>query len=463
MFDLSDTLVAICTPKGTGAIAAIRVSGSDSWHIANRIFSQNAHPSSLISNPCFMHMHALHGYIYDGNKTIDEVIILPYKAPNSFTREDVIEIFCHGGYKVTSMILELCLKMGARLAKPGEFTFRAFINGRIDLTEAEAINELINATTDNSVNAAFDIVTGSLKKKVKEFREKIYLLITSLEGAIEFPMDVTLIDKKNLHHKLNNIKDDLLELIIASKDGCVLRDGIKLSIVGEPNVGKSSLFNQILESERAIVTDIPGTTRDTIEEKVVLGGWPFVFVDTAGIRDHQYVDEVEKHGIDRTRSAIEKSDIVLYVTDLSRQKSNGRNDQVLREIKNKPKIVVGNKIDLVETCHGISLRNMDCDIAISAKYGINMDKLKRLLIEKLEHSKSNINNQIIFVNERQSNLLQQVVSSLDFAMDQIVKEIPDDLIADELKKAVSKLDEVSGSNVNEEVINNIFSKFCIGK
>jgi len=474
MYNLSDTIAAICTPTGVGSIAGIRISGKDSWSIVSKIFEvQN-------SELPLTHMQAQHGYIKEGDKTIDEVIVLPFKAPNSFTAEDVIEIFTHGGNQVTSMVLDLCLKNGARLAKNGEFSFRAFINGRIDLTEAEAINDLINASSSKAVFSATGILSGSLKEKVKSFHEKLLFLVTKIEGSIEFPMDVGESKKDELKKDLEKINLELKALIETSKEGQILRDGLKVSIIGAPNAGKSSLLNRLLENERAIVTNIPGTTRDTIEEKINLNGYPIVLVDTAGIRHDGKIDEAEKHGIERSKSALEKSDLALVVFDITKDDVSS----IINSINGKPKILVGNKMDLIsggchseEPCDEESINvsrffanaqndSNKLDILISAKDGTNIDKLKSLIIEKIKFlSPSTINHKpsTFFINQRQKELLIQCSNSIDFAMEVINKNDPEDLIADELKKAVSKLDEISGQKVNQEIILNIFSKFCIGK
>ena len=451
MYDLKNTIVALCTPKGIGSIAVIRLSGSESWDIAKKIFEGE------VPEPRFHHMHAQHGFIKDGDKTIDEVIILPYKSPNSFTTEDVIEIFCHGGIKVPSMILDLCLKNGAKSARAGEFTFRAFINGRIDLTEAEAINEIVNSSSEKAAYGATENITGALKQKVNLFREKLFNLITMLEGAIEFPLDVE--SRGEVTPPLLSIKKEIDELIKSSKEGHILRDGARVSIIGLPNAGKSSLLNQMLEVNRAIVTEIPGTTRDTIEEKIILDGWPIVLIDTAGIREHKYADVPEKYGIERTKTTIKNSDIVLFIKDLTYKEKNGASQQILDWIADKPKVIVGNKVDL------LTQEPDDCDIAVSARYGTNLEKLKTEIILKIQemHSVSKPVNQTTFVNERQKELLLEANSSIEEALSMTLRKLPDDLLADELKKAISKLDEVTGKIVNEDVIKNIFSKFCIGK
>lgn len=449
MYDLRDTITAICTPPGVGSIAVIRISGADSWNIIKKIF-----PSSP-----FSHMQAQHGCIKDGNKTIDEVIVLPYKAPKSFTTEDTIEICTHGGSQVTSMVLDLCLRNGARLAKNGEFTFRAFINGRIDLTEAEAINELINATSTKTVFSANEILSGRLKNKVLNFRERLLNLVSGIESSIEFPMDVGSSKKDEINIGLEKINLELLELIESSKEGQLLRDGAKVCIIGSPNAGKSSLLNQLLESERAIVTSKAGTTRDTIEEKIIIAGWPIVLIDTAGLRKEDVSDEVEKIGIERSRSAFEKSDIALFVFDITK-KENISSNEILKSANGKPKILIGNKIDL---SNGNNLEK-DFDILISAKEGTNIEKLKSLVVEKIKSLTTYpLSHPPFYVNQRQKELLLQCSNSIDFALEIIKKNDPEDLIADELKKSISKLDEISGQKVNDDVIANVFTKFCIGK
>ena len=480
MFNLSDTICAICTPVGTGSIAAIRISGPDSWEIVRRIFctviarrckaptkqSHNATRNKIASsahsvpprNDTFEHMHAVHGFIKDNEKTIDEVVLLPYKAPKSYTAEDVVEIFCHGGNQIASMILDLCLKNGARQAKAGEFTFRAFVNGRIDLTEAEAINEIIHAETQKSVFAATSILAGSLKEKLNNFRERIFDLITTIESAIEFPLDVEEIKKNEIASVLTNINLELIQLIESSKEGQILRDGIKVSIIGAANVGKSSLLNQLLESQRSIVTDEAGTTRDTIEEKLIVDGYPVVLIDTAGIRKNKKLNEPELIGIERSKNALEKSDLALLVIDLS-QKEDADTKEIFELLNGKPKIIVGNKLDLLERA------GENCDISISAKYGINIDELKQLIKEKIKSftQTSILSFQPFYINQRQKELLLQSSSHINFALESVRKNQPEDLIADELKKSISKLDEVSGRKINDNIIKNIFAKFCIGK
>lgn len=456
MYDLSDTICAICTPPGRGSIAAIRISGPDSWKILEKIFS---HSRGKFQTCPYKHMHAVHGYIKDNEKIIDEVIILPFKSPNSFTAEDVIEIFCHGGSRIASMILDLCLKNGARRASAGEFTFRAFVNRRIDLTEAEAINEIISADTEKRALAASEVLGGSLKEKVNIFREKILNLVTTVESSLEFPMDVPSHNKKEFVSELTKINNELEELIKSSKEGQILKEGIKVSIIGAPNVGKSSLLNQLLENQRAIVTNEPGTTRDTIEEKIIIDRWPVVLVDTAGIRKSKPSSAIEELGIERSKSALEKSDIALVVFDLSNE--NGTK-QILELAGGKSKITIGNKVDLTE-----AQNTNQFDILISAKYGTNIDSLKKLIVEKIKFivqsttGKQQSTN--YYVNQRQKELLLQCSSYIKNALEMFNNNKPEDLTLDELKNAISKLDEVTGRKINDDVIANIFAKFCIGK
>lgn len=448
VYNLSDTIAAICTPPGAGGLAAIRLSGNDSWSIVEKIFSKD-------SQMCFGHMHAVYGFIKDGEKIVDEVIILPFRSPKSYTTEDVIEIFCHGNSKIASMILDLCIKHGARKALAGEFTFRAFVNGRIDLTEAEAVNQITQANTSSSVFASSEILAGSLRSKVIGFREKILDLITIIESSVEFPLDVVPVQRDDIVLQLSKIGCEIKQLVSDSESGQLLREGIRVSIIGEANVGKSSLLNQLLESQRAIVTGEPGTTRDTIEEKLVIGGYSIVLIDTAGIRESKLLKETEKLGIERAKHALENSDVALVVFDVTDQKSTSH---VLNIIDGREKIVVGNKIDLLDS------PNNQYDIMISAKFGTNIDKLKDLLLEKIKtFNGKQKDNEGIFINQRQRGLLLQCSSLVEFAIEVANKGEVEDLIADELKKAVSRLDEVSGLKVNEDVIANIFSKFCIGK
>ncbi len=464
MFNLSDTICAICTPPGTGSITAIRISGHDSWDITKKIFTKNKTEDELQTPILFTHMQALHGFIKDpdNDKVLDEVVLLPFKSPQSYTCEDTIEIFCHGNTHIASTILALCLKNGARRAKAGEFTFRAFTNGRLDLTEAEAVNELIHADSARSIQAASNILQGSLKEKVKLFREELFNLITVIESAIEFPQDVAPIQSNEIVTELNQIKFNIDNLIERAKEGQLLREGIKISIIGTPNVGKSSLLNQLLENQRAIVTNEPGTTRDTLEEKIIIDGWTVVLVDTAGIRHEANLNESEKLGIERSRSALEISDLALILFDITKDLAN-YTEQLSILSNGKPKIIIGNKIDLLTEQ---TEKTNQYDIAISAKYGTNIDKLKELISKKIKslcNTKTNHLANPIYINQRQKELLIQCNSSLGFALDLARQNVTEDIIADELKKAVSKLDEIAGRIINEDIISNIFTKFCIGK
>ena len=446
MYNLSDTIAAISTPRGSGGIAGIRISGKESWNIAKTIFKQKEETN-------FEHMKALHGFIHNGEQTIDEVVLLPFKGPNSFTAEDVIEIFCHGGIQIPSMVLDLVLKNGGRLAKNGEFTFRGFISGRMDLTEAEAINEIINAESENGVLSISNTLSGSLKKEVGNFKDKLSSILASIESSIEFPMDVDPANYSKLKDDLTLLQKDLQEVIKSSKEGRLLKNGIKTSIIGKPNAGKSSLLNSLIENDRAIVTSTPGTTRDIIEERAIIDGWPFVFIDTAGIRGGS-LDKAEEYGIERSKQSIKDADIVLYINDVTSTEKD-----CFEIPKEKAVITIGNKVDLVEDKEITS----SYDVLVSAKFGININELKSILKKIVQSSNPQTGKEGIYINERQKSLLMQMSNHIDHSLKAINDNTPEDLIADELKKAISKLDEISGAKVNEDVITDIFQKFCIGK
>lgn len=470
MYNLSDTIAAICTPKGIGSIAAIRLSGKDSWEIVNKIFSSrslcergspakgeaatlNAERSML-----FTPMQAQYGHLYDKEKLIDEVIVLPYKSPNSFTTEDSIEIFCHGGIQIPSMVLDLCLKNGARLAQKGEFTFRAFVNGRIDLTEAEAINDLIHADSEKLALSSIESIKGSLKEKIASFKQLLVNLLSTIESAIEFPSDVPPINPEYLKATLTNLHSKIQSLITSSKEGQILRQGIKVCIVGPPNAGKSSLLNRLLENERAIVTDIPGTTRDLIEEKVTINGYPIVIIDTAGIRNDNDLEKPEFIGIKKSKEILQKSELAIIVFDINNFQNESLID-ITNNLNGQPKIIIGNKIDLIKN----EIVNNHFDILISATEGTNIQELKTLLTQRIESILPKNISTDVFINERQKTLLIQCNNSIENAIEMIKKNIPEDIFSDELKKGIAKLDQISGTQVNEEIMSNIFEKFCIGK
>ena len=444
-----DTICAIATPAGNGAISIIRISGQESIKIVNKIF-RGCNLEKVSS-------HTIHyGHIVDDNEVIDEVLISVMKAPKTFTREDVVEINCHGGSYVTERVLKLLLENGAVLAGRGEFTKRAFLNGRIDLTKAEAVMDMITADSNSSLRLANNGLSGRLKKCIDEFREDILELIANIEVNIDYPEydDAIVITNKILIPKLEELIKKMESLLKTASTGKLLKDGILTAIVGRPNVGKSSLLNLLLDEDKAIVTDVEGTTRDIVEGSINLSGITLKLIDTAGIRKTD--NYIEALGIDKAKSVIEKADLVILVLDSSQKLT--QNDLDLLELtKNKQRIIVMNKIDLEKK----AFINEEV-ISISAKNGMGLSLLEDKIVHLLKLNE-NKKDETILSNIRHIVKLEEARNSLNMALSSCLEGQDVDLVEIDIKDAWSALGEITGDTSSESLINELFSKFCLGK
>ncbi|SET01240.1 tRNA uridine-5-carboxymethylaminomethyl(34) synthesis GTPase MnmE [Anaerobranca gottschalkii] len=458
---LTDTIVAVATAIGQSSVGIVRISGPKAFQIAEEIFRS---PKNIAFNQ-FKANTINFGYIVDGDKVIDEVLLSIFKAPKSYTGEDVIEVNCHGGSIPIKKTMELILKKGARLAEPGEFTKRAFLNGRIDLSQAEAIMDLISAKTDLSLNVATSHVLGKLSAKVQEINEIIISALAYIEATIDYPDEVfeegdTLKIKESLLEGVEKLE----KLLTTSKAGKILREGIKTTIVGKPNVGKSSLLNRLLNSQRAIVTDIPGTTRDILEEQISIRGIPMILVDTAGIRETE--DVVEKIGVERSKKAIEESDLILFVLDGSRS-WDIYDQQILELLQGKNVIVLLNKRDLEQVLTKEEVQNITGYqevIEISVNEDINLDKLEEGIIKTYElKDLISRSDEVLISNIRHEKSLQDAKINLEDAIKNIENGLPLDIIAIDLRDAWENLGKVTGQTLNKGIIDEIFSRFCLGK
>jgi len=457
-----DTISAVATAVGEGGIGVVRLSGKNALNVAARLFQSSTQKDIERSTKSQIY----YGHIVDpkDNSLVDEVLLLVMKAPHSYTREDVVEIQCHGGSVVLRRILGLTLRSGARLAEPGEFTKRAFLNGRLDLTQAEAVIDIIRAKTDASLKMAIGHLEGELAGKINQLRGQILEMIAQLEATIDFPEEnIQELPAERVNESLQKIMDELESLLSTSAAGRILQDGLQTVIIGKPNVGKSSLLNALLRENRAIVTDIPGTTRDSIEEFVNLRGIPLRIVDTAGIRDTS--DEVEKIGVDRSRAFVEKADLVLVLLDASQPLSK-EDQQVLSLLADRKAIILINKSDLPEKLAKdelatyVGARQI---ITISVAAGLGLDVLEQCIAEMVFQGSVGVSEGAFINNVRQENILRLALQNLMEAKNTIVAGLPADFQVIDLRSAWEKLGELSGETVSEDIINEIFSRFCIGK
>ena len=466
---MEETISAIATVPGEGGIGIIRISGENAISIANKIFR----PFAAKSIEEYGYRMAIYGKVQDEQgKIIDEAICIVMNAPNSYTCEDVVEIQCHGGSIVMREILSLTYRMGARAAEPGEFTKRAFLNGRLDLSQAQAVMDVINAKTKASLEMAMSHLSGGFSDKIKAFRNDILAIIAHLEASIDFPEDdIEGMDFEDTREKVRLLRDKIEKMLESANTGIILRDGLKTAIIGKPNAGKSSIMNLLLGQERAIVTDVPGTTRDSIEEYVNIGGIPLRLIDTAGIRNTD--DIVEKIGVEKAYSYANDAELVLAVFD-SNQELTSEDEEIIQLMDKCPGniIVIMNKMDLsadtnndiisekIRSCHKAKIRGV---IPMSAKSGEGKEKLEELLKDIVYGGHTNVIESQALCDARQGEILRQAAQLLDDTLNTIDMDMSEDFIVIDLRSAWEKLGEITGETIEDDIVDQIFSNFCIGK
>jgi len=454
---LFDTIAAISTPKGEGGIAIIRISGDKSFEILDKIFVKK-NPNANLG---FYKLN--YGFIKDGEKTVDEVMAVRLKAPKSYTCEDIVEINCHGGTLVSEKVLELVLRNGARHAESGEFTKRAFMNGRIDLSQAEAVMDIIQGKTEKSVSLSLDQLRGDLRDKVNQFKKALLDITAHVNVVLDYPEEG--IDDPlpaELRNNLEKVYEEANRLIDSYDTGKKIKEGIKTVIVGKPNVGKSTLLNALLHEERAIVTHVAGTTRDVIEEIINIKGVPLVLVDTAGIRKTD--DIVENIGVEKSKQFIGKADLVLLVLDASKELEN-EDIEVINQIKeNKKKVIVLlNKIDLNKKIN-LAGHNLENIVEISAKDNVGIEDMQEKIYSYIvEEDVENSSEKLIITNIRHKTALEKTKDAIKNIFETIDMGLPMDLISVDLKEALDSLSEITGEISSEDILDHVFGNFCVGK
>lgn len=441
-----ETIAAISTPLGTGGVGVIRISGDKSFDIALKISNRKDLPAGKIC----------HGWILDGETKVDEVVILPFKKPNSYTGEDVVEIQCHGGVNVVRNILDVVLRNGARMAERGEFTKRAFLNKKLDLSQAEAVDDLIHSKTSNFAIQSAKNLSGVLATKINEIKAEIFETTSRIVAGIDFPEDVAEPEYSYLIERFTKSLDEINKILACAKSSDILRQGVKVAIVGRPNVGKSSLFNALLNLDRAIVTDIAGTTRDIIKENLDLGV-AVTLIDTAGIRDDENIDKVEEIGIEYSKQSAQEADLNLFLYDANVGITD-EDKEIYNIIKDKTHIVVANKIDLLTTEFQEEIQNT-ARLSVYTKDGLEdlKEKMKSIVCQfSLEETE-------FITNKRQQSCLLRCKESLERALQAAEMEELQDMIYIDLKSALLSLDEITGEVITDDILNNIFDHFCIGK
>ena len=455
---VEDTIAAIATPLGQGGIAIIRISGENAVSIGDNVFRSLSKATKHLSSA---KSHTIHyGHIVHNDQLIDEVMVSIMRSPATFTREDIIEINCHGGMQTTKSVLDAVLDAGARLATPGEFTKRAFIHGRIDLTQAEAVSDLINARTNLALNAANEQLAGKLSKRIDQLRDDTMKVLAHIEAHIDFPdEDIEPDTMDGLVQRLKTAKLLIDQLLATANDGQLIRKGIRVAIIGRPNAGKSSLLNQLLGHDRAIVSNIAGTTRDTISEEAQIRGIPVVFIDTAGLQETD--DKVEQEGVNRSRASLNQADLILHVIDASEPLTSD-SKLTLTELADRNCIVVLNKNDLspeldhsnINSCHTISVSSITGNGIESLKDAIRVSVWDgEVTSEMLE----------VMINSRHQEALNRAKTSLEAALSQLQSGLTLDLIAVDLRISTNAIGEIVGKTTTEDLLDSIFSTFCIGK
>ena len=469
LFATTGTIAAIATAvvPQQGSVGIVRVSGSQAMAIAQNLFHA---PGRQV----WESHRILYGYIRhpQTQQIVDEALLLIMKAPRSYTREDVVEFHCHGGIMAVQQVLQLCLENGSRLAQPGEFTLRAFLNGRLDLTQAEGIADLVGAKSPQAAQSALAGLQGKLAHPIRQLRANCLDILAEIEARIDFEEDLPPLDDKAIVSEIDQIAAEITRLLETKDKGELLRTGLKVAIVGRPNVGKSSLLNAWSRSDRAIVTDLPGTTRDVVESQLVVGGIPVQVLDTAGIRET--TDQVEKIGVERSHRAANAADLVLLTIDASAGWTEG-DEEIYKKVQHRPLIVVINKIDLVEESDRKSLqsqipnrsternRSPKSKIVTAAAQNQGIDALETAILEIVQSGKVQAADMDLAINQRQAAALTQAKISLEQVQATITQQLPLDFWTIDLRGAIQALGEITGEEVTESVLERIFSKFCIGK
>lgn len=459
-----ETIAAIATAMGTAGISIIRISGKDAISITDRIFKAKNQKCLAFSKS-----HTIHyGYIMEEGHKIDEVLVLIMKAPNTYTKENIVEIDCHGGAMVTNRILQVVIRNGARLAEPGEFTKRAFLNGRLDLSQAEAVIDIIHAENEYALQSSMQQLSGNLRRKIEELRKQILLELSFLEAALDDPEHICLDGfSEKLSENIEKWSIELKKLLSTADTGRILREGVKTAIIGKPNAGKSSLLNLLAGQERAIVTEIAGTTRDVLEEQILLqGGLSLILMDTAGI--HNSSDQVEKIGIEKAKASLYQADLILFVFDVSKGFSE-EDKQIAELIEQKPVIILLNKIDLKEEWNledfEIKFPNLKDAVKIpfSAKKGIGLEQLQQRILSMFYQGAVSYNNEIFLTRARHKESIENAINSLFAVKESIACHMPEDFFSIDLMDAYEALGKIIGEAVEDDLVNTIFKEFCMGK
>ena len=454
------TIAAISTAPGVGWIGIIRLSGEETFNIIEKIFVPK-NKSKEIKGYTFKYGNIINPKT---NEILDEVLVSYFIKPRSYTMENMCEINSHGGNIVMQNILEVCLENGAELAEPGEFTKRAFLNGRIDLSQAESIIDIINSKTKKESKASLKQLEGFLSKKIKSIRKKIMDVMVDIEANIDYPeYDIEEVTEKKVENMLKSIEKELMSLKNTFDNGKIIKDGINVAIVGKPNAGKSSLLNALLKEERAIVSQYKGTTRDSIEELMNIDGIPIKIIDTAGIREAS--DEVEKIGIERAKEIADNADLLIAIFDISAN-IDEEDIEIIDLIKDKKAIIVLNKIDLIQDNINVDSRISNLNkkiIKISALNKDGVEKISETIVEMFKINEINLDDGIIVTNTRHKNLINKAINSTENAQISLENKMPMDIVAIEIKNVLEDLGEITGEDVSENIINEIFAKFCLGK
>ena len=457
---ITDTIAAISSAAGNSGIGIIRVSGDEAIEVVDKIF-RPANKNKKLAN---VESHTVHyGHIMDGDKTLDQVLVIVMKNPHSYTGEDTVEIDCHGGMLILKKVLDLVLKNGARTAEPGEFTKRAFLNGRIDLSQAEAVMDLINSKNDFALNSSIEQLKGGVSDAIKGIRKDIIYHIAFIESALDDPEHISLDGyDEEITEMLNENINKISKLVNSFDNGRIMKEGIKTVILGKPNAGKSSLLNLMLGEDRAIVTDIEGTTRDTLEENINFNGLSLKIIDTAGIRDTE--DLVERIGVNKAKEIAKEGDLIIYVVDGSRELDD--NDrEIIKLINDKQAIILVNKSDM-DTVINIDDLKKDSNrdvILFSAKYGEGMEQLEEEIRNMFYSGKVTYNDQVYITNARHKEALENALESLKQVKNSVDSGMPEDFYSIDLMDAYTDLGLIIGESVEDDLVNEIFSKFCMGK